>query len=148
MTELYTERLIIRTNCYVVKGDFTFPDSPTRGRINLLEITETKAEDVGFAIYLKTEEYIGHIGITMKRERFELTIGIDDDKYKGNRYMTEALKPTIEWIFKNSNVDRIWGLNGKISPEIVRKLLTNLGFTEAPEGKEDWWYIERSVFDC
>ena len=59
MTEIQTERLILKTNCTVVDGQLVFPEKPSI--TPLLDIKPAKAEDSGFAIYLKTDELIGHI---------------------------------------------------------------------------------------
>lgn len=74
MTEIQTERLILRTNCTVTEGKLSFPDQPPF--TSLLDIKPAKAEDSGFAICLNTGELIGHIGILFKRKPYELTIGI------------------------------------------------------------------------
>ena len=49
--------------------------------MSILDIEPTIAEDFGFAIYLKSEELVGHIAFDSKRNRFELSVGIEE-KYR------------------------------------------------------------------
>ena len=147
MKEIQTERLILRTNCIVENGDLKFPEPPRF--TSLLDIQPSKAEDGGFAIYLKSGdkvgELVGHIGILFKRKPYELTIGIEE-QYRRRGYMTEAQDAAIRWIFDNCDTEKITALVGSITPVASRKLCVHSGFHEAREGREEWWILDKKDF--
>ena len=144
MTEIQTKRLIMRTNCTVVDGQLSFPKKPQLQSI--LEIKPNIVEDGGFAIYLKTGELIGHIGILFIRKPYELTVGIDNELYRKNGYMTEAQDAVIEWIFNNCKTTQIAALIGPITPVASRKLCVRNGFHESKEDNNEWWILDKEDF--
>ena len=141
MITIQTERLILKTNCTIVNGEIVFPEK--KPFTSILDRKPSIAEDSGFAIYLKSGELVGHVGFDSKRGRFELSVGIEE-KYQKNGYMSEAQKAIVPWIFENSNTDKIWAVLGGITNEASRKILERTGFKCVPEGKQEWWVIERS----
>jgi len=143
MTEIETKQLVLRTNCFVVDGDFTIPERKVE---SILNIRPSKSEDGGFAIYLKEGNiFIGHIGLCFDRKPYELCVSIDEP-YQGNGYMTEAQSEVIRWIFDNCSTDTISALIGPISPVQSHRLCKRVGFQEAKENNEDWWILKREGF--
>ncbi len=143
MTKIQTKRLVLKTNCTVVNGQLVFPEK------NITSLLDTKSacvEDGGFAIYLKTGDYIGHIGILFHRKPYELTIGIDNEQFRHCGYMTEAQDAVIQWIFENCNTNQITALIGSITPVASRKLCKRNGFHEAKEGHDEWWILNKEDF--
>ena len=140
MITIQTERLFLKSNCKVVDGNIVLPEK--NHGVSILNIKPAIAEDYGFAIYLKSGELVGHIAFDYKRNRFELSVGIEET-YQKKGYMSEAQKAVVPWIFENSNTDAIWALLGGITDEASRKILERTGFTCVPEGKEEWWVIKR-----
>ena len=140
MITIQTKRLLLRTNCIIVDGVIVLPEP--KKNISILDMESTIAEDFGFAIYLNSGEYVGHIAFVTKRNRFELSVGIEE-KYQRNGYMSEAQRAIVSWIFENSNIDVIWALLGGITDNASRKILERTGFKCIPEGKEEWWAIKR-----
>lgn len=137
-----TDRLIIRTNCKVIDGVFTYPE--TKPFVSLLKIDPQKPEDTGFGLYLKTGELVGHIDVTFKRERFELSVGTFE-QYQRHGYMTEAQMAIVPWIFANCNTDTIWAVLGGITDDASRKILERTGFKRYGDEKSEWWVIKRTT---
>lgn len=142
MITIQTERLILKTNCTIVDGEIVLPEK--KHFVSILDIEPTIAEDFGFAVYLKSGELVGHIAFDSKRNRFELSVGIEE-KYRKNGYMSEALRVVVPWVFENSNTEKIWALLGGITDEASRKILERTGFKCVPEGKQEWWVIKREL---
>ncbi len=144
MIEIETNRLIIESKCTVLDGVFTYPE-----RKPFTSIWDTppvdNGESGGFAVYLKSGEYVAHILVLFKRKPYELSVGTEE-KYRNNGYMKEAHDAVINWIFKNCSTDCISALVGPISPIASRKILTRFGFKEAKEGRDEWWILERNSF--
>ena len=106
-------------------------------------MARSKAEDSGFALYLKDSgELIGNIKIEFKRKPFELSVSVKEDQQKQG-YMTEAQEAVVDWLFDNCNVDRIWALVGGITPGASRKILSRGGFKILQEKNEEWWCLEK-----
>lgn len=143
MVELLTDRLVLRTNCTIENGVFSFPEKPPLKSI--LDLAPSKAEDTGFAIYLKSGEYIGHIMVLFKRKPYELSIGIEEP-YRKHGYMTEAQERAIKWLFDNCHTSQIVALIGPITPIASRRLCQKHGFHEKKEGREEWWVLDKNDF--
>lgn len=140
MITIQTERLFLKSNCKLLDSTIVLPE--IKHYRSILDIEPAIAEDSGFAIYLKSGELIGHIAFDSKRNRFELSVGIEEE-YQKKGYMSEAQRAIIPWIFENSNTDKIWALLGGITDEASRKILERTGFICVPEGTQEWWVIER-----
>ena len=135
---------VVISKCTVLDGVFTYPE-----RKPFTSIWDTppvdNGESGGFAVYLKSGEYVAHILVLFKRKPYELSVGTEE-KYRNNGYMKEAHDAVINWIFKNCSTDCISALVGPISPIASRKILTRFGFKEAKEGRDEWWILERNSF--
>ena len=140
MITIETERLILKTNCTPVNGEIVFPKKQTV--ISLENLKPAIAEDSGFAIYLKSGECVGHIAFDFKRDRFELSVGTEK-QYQKHGYMTEAQKAVVPWIFENTKTDKVWAALGGITDVASRKILERTGFKCVPEGRQEWWVIQR-----
>ena len=143
MTEIQTKRLVLKTNCTIIDGQLGFPE---KKNTSLLDIKPNCIEDGGFAIYLKSGDYIGHIGFRFDRKPYELTIGIENEQFRQCGYMTEAQDAVIQWIFDNCNTTQITARIGQITPVASRKLCKRNGFHEAKEGQDEWWILNIEDF--
>lgn len=159
MTIVESERMIIKTNINISNGTLVSP-SESRGEIDIFKLTEHLCEDGGFGCYDKTDQSVKicHIGLESKTFPLELSYGIEKEAketYEGKKYMQEALRACIAWLFTNANVDQLFaclskkspakdlecdGLrsNNKKSEHILQKL--KFKFLKAEETKSEVWY--------
>lgn len=143
MISIETERLILKSNCRVESGKLCFP--PAKRPKSILNIEPSQSEDGGFAIYLKSGEEIGHIGLLFHRRPYELTVGVERE-YRERHYMTEAQQAVVDWIFNNCNTDVITALVGGITPVACQKMLRKQGFEKLDDSNEEWWELRRESF--
>lgn len=137
--ELETERLILKTDCSIVDGEFKCPSEQLP--IDISNPKPQYGEREGFALYLKsTDEYVGHINILFKRKPYELSIGTCEE-FRRQGYMIEAHETLIPWLFENCGNITINALVGPITPLASRSILKRFGFKQEKEGAEEWWSL-------
>jgi RimJ/RimL family protein N-acetyltransferase len=122
MIEFLTKRLIAKSDMRVVDSKLV-PYETDISDIDILNLLPRTGRESGFLFYDKDnkETLICHIGITLKRSRFEVTY-CTIECFRKQGYMTEALSGLVEWIFKNTDVTVIWGIpNGEESQRILER---------------------------
>lgn len=139
-----TARMICKTDMNIVDG-FPVPPQSRTGEINILDILNLKAStglEYGFVFYdKKTEEQICQIHFENKRREFEISYGTARE-YWNKGYMKEALHFFIEWIFRNTQIDALYGLINNNSKS--QHIIETEGFTFDEEIiGEGTWFVKR-----
>jgi RimJ/RimL family protein N-acetyltransferase len=118
-------------------------------KIRLKKVLENEDNYVWFtnwAIVQKEENIIiGYIILKgLPNESGEVIIGYDiDEKYRRNRYATEAIGKLIQWIFTNPKVLSVIADTEKTNTPSCN-LLEHIGAIRYKETEElVWWKIER-----
>ena len=118
-----TDRLICKSDLCLENGKLV--EAEKDNTIDILNINPTTGEEGGFVFYYKelSAVLVCHVGITFVRRRFEVTYGVDNESFRNQGYMTEALKLLCEWLFDNTDQDVIWALpNGECKEASIRVL--------------------------
>lgn len=140
MTEISSERLIMRTEISREKvRDFWENEKNNYPKCNLLNLKEHKIEDQGFGFYLKNQPNIQvcHIGLRMDRKPYEISYGTEKD-YRNDGYIREAIDCMINWLFSNSDINKIYALISNNNTS--KKILEEKGFILEEENKNQKWY--------
>ena len=159
MTIFETERMIIKTNLIISNDALIFPIENS-DEIDISNLRAHVAENGGFGCYDKKDQTIKicHIGLEPKTYPLELSYGIEKDvkeTYEGKKYMQEALRACLAWLFTSANVDQLYAClcpkprtkdlhcNGfksknEASEHILRKF--NFKFLMIVETKSEVWY--------
>lgn len=139
MIQIETQRLIIRSNLCVDKGQL-IPPAKQHEEISIFNLAPSKSEDAGFAVYLKSNEstQIAHFGFRSDRRDYELSYGTEE-LYRRQGYLYEALSNFLNWFFANINAESIYGLIGNDNIPSI-KLAQKLGFQPCDEDEQCTWY--------
>lgn len=140
---LETKRMIVKTNARLINRKIIFPDQPSH--INILDIKPSIGENTGFMFYDKSDhrQLICHIALRDDRKPNEITYGTQET-YRNKGYMQEALNAFIKWIFKNTDICKLYALisNNPTS----EKVLINQGFIkENQNDNRHIWYCRKSA---
>ena len=138
--KIITERLVGYSDLVVENGHLV--PKKIRESVNFLNLKPRTGQEEGFVFYDKDDQniLICHVGITTKRERFEVSYGTEES-FRENGYMLEALNGLIDFIFSKTNEKIIWAIpNGEISQHILEKC----GFRYfVEENGIRWFALER-----
>jgi RimJ/RimL family protein N-acetyltransferase len=118
-----TERLICKSDLCLENGKLV--EDKKDNTIDILSIKPTTGKEGGFVFYHKklSTVLICHVGITYARGRFEVTYGVDNELFRNQGYMTEALMALCKWLFNNTEQEKIWALpNGEYREASIRVL--------------------------
>lgn len=143
MITIETKRLIGKSDLEVVDGRVAFLEK-NRNNFNLLSMKPATGMEQGFVFYLleQPDELVCHIGITCARNRFEITYGTET-KMRNSGYMTEAVAGFLEWLFTQTEVNKVWGfvpINNEPSKSV---LLNNSFIADEIEGSTQWFIRHR-----
>ena len=142
--EIVTERLIGYSEMKIENGKLR--EKQAEQTINIINVKPVSGRESGFIFYLaeKPNSKVCHIGITHKRDRFEVSYGTEE-MYRNNRFMQEALEGLLQWLKENTSELEVWGLpNGNISEHILEKAGFHFeGFVENSQNSKWYRYVLR-----
>lgn len=143
MLVIKTERLVGVSNMEIQGGKLVSIKREVN-EINIFDLKPISGKESAFIFYdiHNTDIEICHIGITWKRNRFEVSYGTNE-VYRRKGFLQEALSAFIEWVVSNTDEKEIWGLpNGPESEHILMKC--GFIYYDVVENSNSKWYR----FDC
>ena len=119
--KIITKRLVGFSDLVIENGHIQ--SKPINEQGSLLQLKSITGKEEAFCFYDKNDQdiLVCHVGITDKREKFEVTYGTVE-KFRNRGYMSEALDGFVNFVFAETNEPIIWALpNGAISQHVLEK---------------------------
>lgn len=133
-----TDRLVCKSEMDIVDG-FPVPHISNTKEINLFSIKPMTGREFGFVFYDKdSDEIVCQIHFENKRRDYEISYGTYE-KYRGKKYMQEALRFFVKWVFEKTSIDCLYGLiNNNITSQHI---LEKLGFELENVDEFGTWFV-------